>query len=74
MRLAFISQYFYYLFVCNKSFLNRPAFGCDASSKPLGCGREFYPNFQVEEDKCWLGVLSPQCQEIIVTYALVGFV
>ena len=59
---AFIFLYFCCLFACNKSFLGWPAFGCDAWSKPLGCGREFYHIFQVEKDKCWLGVLSPQCQ------------
>jgi hypothetical protein len=32
----------------------------------LGCGCERYPGFRVEEDKCWPGVPSPQCQEISV--------
>jgi hypothetical protein len=56
------------------SFLNRPAFECDVWSRLLGCGCEFYTDFWVEEDKCWLRVFSPYCQEIIATYALVGFV
>jgi hypothetical protein len=47
------------LFACNKSFLDRPAFGCDAWSRPLGCRHKFYPDFRVEEDKCWPGVLNP---------------
>jgi hypothetical protein len=32
----------------------------------LGCGCECYPGFRVEENKCWPGVPSPQCQEISV--------
>jgi hypothetical protein len=71
-QLAYISLYFCCLFACNKSFLDRLAFWCVAWSRPLGCGREFYLGFWVEDDKCWLEVLSPQCQEIIVTCALVG--
>jgi hypothetical protein len=73
-RSAFISLYFYCFFACNKSCLDQPAFGCDTWSRSLSCGCEHCPGFQVEEDKCWPEVLSPQCQGIIATYELVGFV
>jgi hypothetical protein len=67
-------MYFCCLFACNKSFIDQPAFGCDAWSRLLGCGREFYPGFRIKEHKCWHVVLNPQHQEIITTYALVGSV
>jgi hypothetical protein len=54
------------VFACNKSCLDQPALGCDAWSRSLGCGCERYPGFRVDEDKCWPGVPSPQCQEISV--------
>jgi hypothetical protein len=63
--IGFISLYFF-VFACNKSCLDQPALGCDAWSRSLGCGCERYPGFRVEEDKCWPGVPSPQCQEISV--------
>jgi hypothetical protein len=63
--IGFISLYFF-VFACNKSCLNQLALGCDAWSISLGCECERYPGFRVEEDKCWPGVLSPQCQEISV--------
>jgi hypothetical protein len=65
-RSMFISLYFYCFFACNKSYLDRPAFGCDAWSKSLGYGCKHYPSFRVEEDKCWPEVLNPQCQGISV--------
>jgi hypothetical protein len=65
--------FLFFIFACNKC-LNQPAFGCDAWSRSLGCRCEHYPDFQVEEDKCWLRVLSRQCQGISDTYALVGSV
>jgi hypothetical protein len=63
--IGFISMYFF-VFACNKSCLDQPALGCDAWSRSLGCGCKRYPGFQVEEDKCWPGVPSPQCQEISI--------
>jgi hypothetical protein len=62
----FISLYFYCFFACNKSYLDQPAFECDAWSKSLGYGCEHYPSFRVKEDKCWTGVLSSQYQGISV--------
>jgi hypothetical protein len=53
-------------FACNKSCPDQPAFGCDAWSRSLSCRCKHYPSFQVEKDKCWPGVLNPQCQEISV--------
>jgi hypothetical protein len=53
-------------FACNKSCPDQPAFGCDAWSRSLSCRCKHYPSFQVEKDKCWSGVLNPQCQEISV--------
>jgi hypothetical protein len=64
--IGFIFLYFYYFFACNKSCLNRLAFGCDAWSRSLGCRCEHFIDFRVEEDKCWPRVLSPQCQGISV--------
>jgi hypothetical protein len=52
---------FYCFFACNKSFLDQPAFGCDAWSRSLGYECKHYPSFRVEEDKCWPGVLNPKC-------------
>jgi hypothetical protein len=57
---------FLLFFACNKSCVDRPAFGCDAWSRSLGCGCKHYPSFQVKEDKCWHGVLNSQCQRISV--------
>ena len=65
-RDRFYFPVFLLFFACNKSCLNRPAFRCDAWSRSLGCGCEHYPSFWVKEDKCWLVVLSPQCQGISV--------
>jgi hypothetical protein len=66
MRSMFISLYFYYFFACNKSYLDWPTFRCNAWSRSLGCGCEHYLGFRVDEDKCWAGVFSPQCQGISV--------
>jgi hypothetical protein len=66
MRSVFISLYFYCFFACDKLYLDQPTFGCDAWSRSLGYGCEHYPSFQVEEDKYWPKVLSPQCQGISV--------
>jgi hypothetical protein len=63
--IGFIFLYFY-CFACNKSCLDQLALGCDVWSRSLNCGCERYPGFRVEEDKCWPGVPSPQCQEISV--------
>ena len=65
---------FYWFFACNKSYLDWPVLGCDAGSRSLSCGCEHYPGFRVDEDKCWPGVLSPQCQGIIAISALVSYV
>jgi hypothetical protein len=63
----FISLYFYCFFACNKSYLDRPAFECDVWSRYLGCRYKHYLGFQAEEDKCWLEILSHQCQGISVS-------
>ena len=73
-RDRFYFPVFYYFFSCNKFCLDRLAFECDAWSRSLGYKYEHYPDFQVEEDKCWSRILSPQCQGIIDTYALVDSV
>jgi hypothetical protein len=60
------NRFYFPVFLLYKSYLNRPVFGCDAWSRSLGCKCEYYPNFQVKEDKCWPRVLNPQCQGISV--------
>jgi hypothetical protein len=57
----------------NKSFLNRLALGCEASSRPLGRGCEHYPSFRVENEISWLRALSPQCHGIIASCALMVY-
>ena len=62
-RDQFYFPVFYYFFACNKSCLDRLAFGCDAWFRSLGCGCEYYPGFWVEEDKCWPEILSLSVNE-----------
>ena len=56
--ISFYFPIFLLFFACNKSYLDRPTFGCDAWSRFLGCGCEYYPDFRIEEDKCWPEVFS----------------
>jgi hypothetical protein len=58
MQSSFIFMYFCCLFACNKSFLDQPVFMCDAWSRSLGRGREFYPNFRVDEKSVGWGFLT----------------